>query len=328
MPTMTDRSPQMYDRAIRGAKAWTRKSLRREDYLLPIPEDCLGEIATLVETLRANPLQTEVLTPQDFHLPRTRTFMREVKRRLDRGCGFVVLDRLPVKSYNKDELRTVYWVLSWLIARPVAQSFSGTLLYDVIDTGKKKSPTVRADLTNQELDFHTDYSYNCPPRYFGLQVLRTARKGGRSSAVSLYTAHNVMRREHPDLLARLYRPFWLNRYGEHAPGLPPASRHPVFAWDGRELWARFNPRNIHAGYDLMGETLDDAGRAAVETLHRILADPANHIDFDLKPGQTAYFLNGQCAHRRTDYEDWDEPDRKRHMIRIFLRDEGARTYDG
>jgi len=27
-------------------------------------------------------------------------------------------------------------------------------------------------------------------------------------------------------------------------------------------------------------------------------------------------------------EDWDDPDRKRHMIRIFLRDEGARTYDG
>jgi len=322
------KAPRMYEGAIRGKKAWTRATLDKKDYLLPIPRECLSEIKTFVETLRSNPLQTEVISPGDYSLKRTAQFMRGVRKRLESGVGFAVLDRLSVKDYDKPELKAIYWLLSSLIARPVAQSFSGTLLYDVIDTGKKKGPKVRADITSAELDFHTDYSYNQPPRYFGLQALRTAKKGGRSGTVSLMSAHNEMRRRHPKLLRRLYQPFWLNRYSEHAPGDPVASFHPVYAYDGTELSARFNPRNIYAGYDLVGEKLDSEGADAVQALHEIMCEPAMHVNFYLAAGQTIYFLNGGCAHRRTAYEDHDDPDRRRHMIRIFLRDEGARTYNG
>ena len=328
MPCATNEKPRMYDGVFRGKKAWTRDNIEKADYLVKIPSDCHAEIREFVNLLRENPLQTEVLNPDDYRLPRTKSLMKKAKDRLENGVGFAVLDRLSVRSFTKDELKSVYWILSSLIARPVAQSFSGTLLYDVLDTGKLKGPKVRADLTSAELDFHTDYSYNEPPRYFGLQTLRTAKKGGRSGVVSLLTAHNEMRRHHPHLLERLYRPFWLNRYGEHAPGLPKASSHPVYSYDGNELWARFNPRNIYAGYDLVGETLDEVGREAVETLHGILSTPAHHLNFYLSAGQVIYLQNQRCAHRRTAYEDHDDIDRRRHMIRIFLRDHGARTYNG
>lgn len=321
-------TPRMYDQTIRGKKAWTRDTINKNDFLLSIPDSCHAELKEFVATLRANPLQTEVLQPMDYHLPKTTGLMKRVKRKLENGVGFCVLDRLPVKTFNKDELKAVYWIISSLLARPVAQSFNGTLLYDVIDTGKIKGPKVRADLTSAELDFHTDYSYNEPPRYFGLQTLRTAKKGGKSGAVSLMTAHNEMRRRHPDLLERLYRPFWLNRYGEHAPGEPKASFHPVYSYNGNELIARFNPRNIYAGYDLAEEELDSEGQEAIETLHGILSEPAMSLNFYLSAGQTIYFLNGHCAHRRTAYEDHEDLDRRRHMIRIFLRDHGARTYNG
>lgn len=321
-------TPRMFESAVRGKKAWKRATLRKEDYIRAIPQECLSEIKTLVENLRANPMQTEVLTPADFVLKHTTKFMRMIRQQLDNGVGFVVLDRLSTRSFNKAELRAVYWILSSLIARPVAQSFDGTLLYDVIDKGKIKGPKVRADITSAELDFHTDYSYNCPPRYFGLQALKTAKSGGRSGAVSLMTAHNEMRRRHPRLLERLYRPFWLNRYSEHGPNEPKASFHPVYAFDGNELSARFNPRNIYAGYDLVGKKMDDESRDAVAALKDVLAMPEMHVNFYLSAGQIIYFLNGGCAHRRTAYEDHNELERRRHMIRIFLRDEGARTYNG
>ena len=319
----------MHDAPIRGKRAWTRETIGERDWLLPIPAPVLDELARAIATLRRNPLQTELLVPGDFDLKKTRGFMARVKRVLESGVGFAVLDRLPVDDFSKDELRTIYWLLGSMIARPVAQSYSGTMLYDVTDTGLKKSPKVRADVTNQELDFHTDYSYNRPPVHIGLQVLRTAKSGGRSSVASLDAAHNELRRREPRLLARLYRPFWLNRYGEHAPGLPPAGHHAVYAIDEkRGLWARFNPRNIYAGHELMDEPLDDEGREAVQALHVILSDPGSHVSFDFAPGQTLFLNNGRCAHRRTDYTDWPEPERKRHLIRIFLRDDGARTYDG
>ncbi|MEC7537678.1 MAG: TauD/TfdA family dioxygenase, partial [Pseudomonadota bacterium] len=227
----------MFDDWVRGKQAWKRATLSKLDYFMPIPSGVHEEISAFVKTLRTNPMETIVLTPADYPLRRTTAFMKKVRQRLDRGVGFAVLDRLSIKKFDKSELKAIYWILSSLIARPVAQSFDGTLLYDVIDTGKKKGPKVRADLTSAELDFHTDYSYNRPPRYFGLQTLRTAKRGGRSGAVSLMTAHNEMRKRYPDLLKRLYQPFWINRYNEHAPGEPRASFHSIYAYDGNELWA-------------------------------------------------------------------------------------------
>lgn len=318
----------MFDGVFRGKRAWTRATIRTADYVVPIPPGAMAEIHDFVDWLRRNPLQTELLSDADHGFPQTRRLMRRVKRTLTHGAGFALLDRLPIKAFTKDELKAVYWVLSGMIARPVSQSFSGTMLYDVIDTGRKKSPKVRADLTREELDFHTDYSYNLAPPFVGLQVLRTSKSGGRSSVASLYAAHNEMRRRHPELLARLYRPFYLNRYGEHAPGDPLASRHPVFAYDGKTVFGRFNPRNITAGHDLIGEPLDPQGADAVAALSSVLEDPPQHLNFHLKPGQIQYLMNGGCSHKRTEYEDYPEPDRRRHLVRIFLRDEGRRSYNG
>ena len=320
--------PRMFDDWMRGKIAWKSETIDKSDYFVSIPSEVQNEISAFVDTLRMNPMETVVLTPADYQLSQTGNFIKSVRHRLDVGVGFVVLDRLSIKKFDKSELGAIYWILSSLIARPVAQSFDGTLMYDVIDIGKKKGPKVRADLTSAELDFHTDYSYNRPPRYFGLQTLRTAKRGGRSGAVSLMTAHNEMRKRYPDLLKRLYQPFWINRYSEHAPGEPPASFHPVFEYDGNELLARFNPRNIYAGYDIVGKELDAKGQEAIEALNEIMTETSMHVNFYLAPGQTVYFHNGRCAHCRTAYEDYDEPEHRRHMIRIFLRDEGARTYNG
>jgi alpha-ketoglutarate-dependent taurine dioxygenase len=59
-----------------------------------------------------------------------------------------------------------------------------------------------------------------------------------------------------------------------------------------------------------------------------MSEPENHFSFELAAGQLQYMNNFGIAHRRTKYEDYDEPDKKRHLVRIFLRDSGHRTYMG
>ena len=320
--------PRMLNRVIRGKKAWTRATIGEADYVLPMPQACLDELDRMIATLRQHPLDTLLLTPQDYPLAACHRYMTQVKQVLDRGVGFALVDRLAVRRYTKAELKAIYWVLSSMLARPVAQAFKGTMLYDVIDTGQKMNERVRADLTNQGLHFHTDYGYNRPPPYFGLQVLRTARKGGRSSVISLYAAHNQMRRRYPDLLPRLYRPFYLNRYGEHAAGESLVTYRPIFEYVGKVLQAQFNRRNVEAGYALMGKMLDREGKAAIDALSDVLNDKALRVDFTLKTGQIEYVFNYQCAHGRTAYEDADDPNKKRHLVRIFLRNDGAQSYMG
>lgn len=313
---------------IRGPKAWRRADICEQDYVLPMPQACLDELGHMIETLRRHPLDMLLLAPADYPLAACQQYMAQVKTVLDQGIGFAVVGCLPVDRYSKDELKAIYWVLSSMIARPVAQSFRGTMLYDVIDTGLKMNENVRADLTNQALRFHTDYGYNRPPPYFGLQALRTSRTGGLSSVISLYSAHNEMRRRYAPLLPRLYQPFYLNRYQEHAPDDSRTTLRPVFEYDSGVLKAQFNRRNIEAGYALMGEAIDPEGQAAIDALSEVLADDSLRVDFALEAGQIEYVLNYQCAHGRTAFEDTGDADEKRHLVRIFLRDDGARSYMG
>jgi len=321
-------APPMPASPIRDGRAWTRATLRREDWLLPLPADCLAEVADAVEGLRRSPIPTIALGLDDVDMPACRAFMRDVRRRLDEGPGFAVLDRLPVDAYSKAELTAVYWLLSWMIARPVAQSFDGTLLYDVIDTGKKIATRVRGDLTNQELTWHSDYGFNRPSPYIGLVMLHDAISGGDSFVVSFTSACNAMLERAPERLARLFRPYHWNRQGEHPEGDPVTSWNPVFSFDGTRLKGRFNGRLIRVGHELAGEPLDAEGAAALQALLETFDDPSLWAEFRLEPGQIQFLANHACVHRRTAYVDHDDPDRRRHLVRIFLRDDGRRGYMG
>ena len=55
-----------------------------------------------------------------------------------------------------------------------------------------------------------------PPNFVGLLCLRAAKAGGTSHIVSFMAAHNALRDNNPDLLKRLYAPFYFDRQREHA----------------------------------------------------------------------------------------------------------------
>ncbi|CAN5897511.1 hypothetical protein BH11PSE3_BH11PSE3_00450 [soil metagenome] len=308
--------------------AWRRRDVTEADWLLPIPDACLAEIDAIVGLLRENPIPTLVLSPAEFEMPECRSLAARLKDLLESGIGFAVLDRLPVESYSKEELLAIYWLFSQMLARPVAQAFKGTLLYDVHDTGKKTDTRVRADLTNEDLSWHTDYGFNHPPPLVGLLVMRTALSGGVSSTGSLHTAHEVLREREPMLLQRLYEPYVWNRQGEHPEGMPICTSNPIFSVQGGVLRARFNRALQPVGYRLVGQEIDQRGKDALNALHDILSEPENHVDFVLSPGQMEFLNNSRVAHRRTAFTDHDDPAFKRHLSRIFLRDEGRRSYMG
>ncbi len=320
--------PRMLERIIRGRRAWRKNKLHREDWMVPVLDSCLAEIDAFIGVLRSNPIPTIALDLADYDLAACKKMMARVKAILDSGCGFAVLDKLPADQYKKSELTAVYWLLSSMIARPVAQSFDGTLLYNVHDTGKKIATRIRGDLTNQKLTWHTDYGFNQPPPYIGLLVLRTSKSGGVSLVVNLEAVHNEMRRRCPALLERLYRPYYWNRQGEHPAGDPITNINPIFKFDGDMLRARVNQRLLQVGHELMNEPMDQDGATALETLYEIMDDPGMNFTFQLEAGQIQYLHNWRCAHERTDYVDYDDPDKRRHLVRIFLRDEGARSYMG
>lgn len=330
---MTDIDSQplaMLDRAIDGPSAWQRREVRPEDYRIVLSQACLDEIRRAAELLHAYPLPTIVLDAADFSLPQCRAAMAQVRRVLDRGVRFAVLDRLPLDDIGPEAATAIYWLLASLVARPVAQKLDGTLIYDVLDTGRQPLPGsgVRPDKTNIEIRFHNDNSYNTtPPEYVALLCLRTAHSGGLSRVASFHSAHNALLSRHKEHLPRLYRPFWFDRQREHVAEDSPIFAAPVFESAG-ELRTRLSAHQIHGGYALKGEPMDNEGAAALAALLALFDEDALSLDFALEPGQIEFVDNRAIGHSRSGFEDHPEPARRRHLVRLWLRDHGRRAYPG
>jgi alpha-ketoglutarate-dependent taurine dioxygenase len=314
---------------IRDRRAWTRDSVASADWRVPISRECVAELEGAVDHIRRDPLPVVLREPSEFPLRACAETMAGVRRLLDDGIGLAVLDRLPVERWSEDESRAVYWLLGSLLGRTVAQKWDGTMIYDVRDTGRGLGYGVRRSVTNLDLQFHTDGAWLAMPAdLVGLCCLNPAREGGVSRFVSLYTVHNELARRHPDLLDRLYQPYCWDRQAEHAVDDAKISRRPVFHWNGARLLARYYEGLVVNGQELAGEELDATGREALAAMRAVVDSPQLWVEFTIERGQVQYLNNHQFAHSRTDFVDHPEPHLKRHMIRLWHRQGGRRTFHG
>jgi hypothetical protein len=321
----------MIDHPIAGPSAWRAGDIRSEDYRVVLSGACLDEIRRLADEIRAFPLPTVLRTPAEYDLPHCRAAMAQVSGLLKEGVRFAVVDRLPLDDLGTDEATAIYWLLASMAARPVAQKLDGTMIYDVHDTGAQALPGsgIRPDKTNIEIRFHIDNAYNrAPPEIVGLLCLRPAKSGGVSRVLSFHTVHNELLAYHPEHLPRLYLPFWFDRQREFSPGEPETFSAPVFSDDDGELHGRFSLHQITGGYALKGEPVDNEGAAALAATLDIFERPGIAIDFDFAPGEIQFVDNRVLGHSRTEFEDFPEPDRRRHLVRLWLRDHGRRAYPG
>lgn len=308
---------------------WRGDTLPADAGKIVLPAGVLQELEAVATSLDRDPLPLLVLRPEDFRLDRSRAFMREVKAQLDDDLGFAIIDRLPLDRWSLAGTRAIWWLLASLVARPVAQKWDGTSIYDVTDLGRPPGNGVRPDVTNYEQNFHTDNSYNNePPHYVGLLCVRTAMEGGVSGIVSFATAHEEMRKRHPEQLDRLFKPFYFDRQREHAPDDVMTTYHPMFERHGDRIVARLSRFQVTNGHKIAGVPLDNEGVAALEAFEAILNEPGLAARFHFEPGQMQLIDNRTLGHKRTGFRDWPEAQRKRLLVRLWLRDTGSRAYNG
>ncbi|HYG43819.1 MAG TPA: TauD/TfdA family dioxygenase [Bordetella sp.] len=325
-----DRTP-MLRQPVSDPRAWTRATLRKQDYQIALPESCQEELLHALAMLRRHPVALTQLDADAYALPQCRALMAQVKAVLDDGVMFAVLDRLDLQRMCANDARAAYWLLCSLMSQPVAQRYNGEMIFEVLD---KKVPIVpgsgvRPTVSNVDMSFHSDSSYHMPqPDYIALLCLGTPASGGVSRVASLYTVHNAMLAQHPDKLQRLYQPFWYDRYREHAEGQCGIAQYPMLSFDGERLNSRVALPEIAAGFTLKGEPIDAAGQAAIEALKGVFAQDGVSTEFSMQRGQIQFVNNRQALHSRTDFVDSPDGQHRRHLVRLWLRDEGQRGFMG
>lgn len=310
-------------------RGWHRESLSDSDWLFRFDEDARAEIHRSAEIIALHPVDQLLRTPVDLNLQHCRKHYKKLRKALTQGVGFCVADRLPVDDYPVATMVEVYWVLSQMIGRPVAQKRNGQMIYDVKDTARKYEYGVRGSWTNVELNFHTDNAFGkCPPDFVSLFCKQPAKTGGVSRFCSLYSLHTALEQKFPQALRRLYQPMLFDRQKEHLDGEPAVSLAPFFSWRNDSLRARANPSLVRKGHNVAGVAIAADLEDALAAVDEVSSATELWYEAALEKGQIQYLNNAEVGHYRSEFSDFDEPDRKRHLYRLWHRDEGSISYDG
>ena len=320
------------EQPFRNARAWTRESLKPADWIVPVTDAVADELRGVVQQLRLQNLPVLMLDPADFEMPASRALVAKARSTVDSGAGIAVIDRLPLDEWTLDEGKAVYWLLGRMLSNPVAQTQKGTIFRDIInDTANNIAETngLDAALTDRRLTYHNDNSGNRNlPNYTGLLCVNKAKEGGVSEYCTLYSLYNAMAAEAPEQLDRLFRPFFHDRLGLQPHGEPPVSWVPCLSFDGQTLTGRFSISKITKGYKNMGEQMDNATLDALECVQQIIPGRGLSVNHHMERGQIQLIDNRQGLHYRNDFTDGDTVAEKRHLVRLWFRDQGRPFYDG
>jgi len=301
---------------IAGPAAWYGRDLRESDeWIHRFTPDELHEIRRAIRGVRERGIDLIDLAKEDFALPELGPTLSRIQHEVVHGRGFVLLRGLPVDRYTMEEIGIAYLGIGLHFGWPVSQNAEGHLLGHVRDIGRDPTnPEHRIYTTSARHLYHTDSS-----DIVGLLCLQPAMRGGLSSVVSSVTVYKEMLARRPDLVAVLERPFHVDRKGEVPDGKGPHYRMGVFHHYEGHLTTIYARDFIESA-----QRFDDVPRLKAEQIEALdLLDAlASHedlrLDMTLESGDIQFLHNHQTLHARTAYEDYPEPERKRHLLRLWL----------
>lgn len=306
---------------IGGQAAWTGADMaQRTDWIETFSAAERAEIDAAIAEHKAAGREMGEITPATFRLPTLAPRLTRILGDIQHGRGFALLRGFDVASRPIEDSAIGYLGIGAHLGGFRSQNAKGHLLGHVKDLGLDiRNPKVRYYQTNRELEFHTD---SCD--IVGLICLKTAKSGGGSRIVSSVAIHDRMLAESPELWRALFNPMPTDRRGEIPPGMLPWFEIPVFNWHKGDLSTIYSGQYIRSAQENFPQArrLTAVEHAALDRLDELAAEMSLEMEF--RPGDMQFIHNHQLLHSRTDFEDWPEPERRRHLLRLWLAPRQAR----
>lgn len=293
---------------------------RKEDYADPeksahrLTSAELGEIEAAVAAAEARGTEIPDVTRAGFPLPTLGPVLDGIYDELIDGRGFAMITGVPVDRYTRRQSAIAFFGIGTYLGKAVSQNAKGHVLGHVKSlVGKDfETSTNRGYQTSVGLPWHGD---SCD--VVGLLCLQKSKSGGLSKIVSSVTIHNEMLARRPDLAAELVKPWYRDRREEVPEGKKPYFQMPVFNYYQDYLTINYQGRYIRTAQRF--DELPRFTEAQEEALAMIsaLADELC-LDIGFEPGDMQFLHNHVALHSRTDYDDYPEPERRRHLLRLWL----------
>ena len=299
---------------LSGPDVWTGAALAaRDDWIHVLGADEVAELEHTVAALRPRGLDLRAVTAADFPLPGLAARLAEIAGSLEYGCGLASLRGIPVDRFSPEELRLVLWGIGTHLGTAVSQNKPGDFFAEVRDYGEQLGLAhSRGYRSNASLRFHTD---RCD--VVALLCVRQCRAGGENRITSTPCIHNVMLERRPDLLDELFGNWFHSRQSEEAPGERRFYESPVFALHRGRFTCQYSRAYVESAQAF---TEVPRLRASQEEALDLLAGLADELAMQtrMREGDIQLINNHVCLHSRTAITDFDEPDRKRLLYRLWL----------
>ena len=306
---MTTLSPEVLD----SPAAWRGREMVAQDvWEYRLTEAEVAEVGAAVAAIDRPLIEVD---REAFPLPTLGPKLAGLRRELLNGRGFFLLRGLPVRRMNREEAVAAFWGIGAHFGNARSQNAKGHLMGHVKDMGLHSSdPNVRVYQTRERQLFHTD-----SVDIVALMCLQPARSGGLSSIVSSVAVHNEMAQSRPDLAAELYEPFFVDRRGEVPEGMKPWFTLPVFNRVDGELTTIYTRRYIESARRFAEvPALTPKQVEALDLFDSLCNSDEFRLDMAFEAGDMQFLCNHVILHDRTAFEDWPEPERRRHLLRLWL----------
>ena len=294
------------------AAAWNGRELSEtpEVWMVTLTPSHLAELETAAD-----------INDSSFDLPTLGAVLADLQVELINGRGFVLIRGLEIEKYSEDEIATIFTGLGSHIGHARSQNGAGDLLGHVLDVGADANDTdVRIYQTSERQTFHTD---SCD--VVGLICLKKSKSGGASMLVSASSIYNALLERRPDLTELLFDPIATDRRGEIPNGMKPYFEIPVFTWHEGHLNIMYQRQYINSAQRFSGVLrLTPNHIEALDLFDELANDPDLTLSMQLEPGDIQFVHNHSMLHDRMGFEDWPEPDRRRHLLRLWLSIPGDR----
>jgi Taurine catabolism dioxygenase TauD, TfdA family len=298
-------------------KGWLGSELDRDALYWDFSPAHLAAIDELMGRVGRAGLPFHEIRRHHFSHPALDTDLAALLAQIKSGPGFVVMHGFPVDRYDAEPMQGLYWGIGSHFGRGCSQSADGDYLGHVTNVEKAS----RGYTTSRELNLHTDSA-----EIVGLLCVRGAKEGGLSIYASSLRVREIIAREHPEYLAVLERGFRCDRRGEEALDDEPVTpyRVPIFSTEDGVLSCRYVRGVIDRGAEALGEPLTSFEKEALACFEEVAQRDEVRFEVMLRAGQASFINNYELLHARTGFVDWEEPEKKRLLYRLWLEGEPPR----
>ena len=295
-------------------KAWGRELEKDPDkFLVDVSDEVINEIRSKrMEIHSENESDFPILTNQ------IKIFKRDI---LINGCGFFVINGSKFSEFSYDEMNSILKIISKIIGELLEQNKDHEKVVEIKDLGKTMKAGSRYHHTKEGGSYHTDgcHIYHNFPHYVGLVCINPAKSGGESKFASSYTLHNQLLEE-KNLLKILYEKFHIDKRNENKINESPTQYEPIFQYENNNLVFRYQRELIEAGYKKMNQSLTSIQKDALNALDRALANENFAVAYLMNPYDMMFSNNKWLIHDRNSFEDFDEENKKRVLLRTWIRE--------